>query len=39
MRHFPGMQKGNLDAAPADEHGRIRKETVAAALLRSPPRH
>ncbi len=29
MSYFPGMQKGNLDAAPADAHGRIRKETVA----------
>ena len=29
MSYFPEMQKGNLDAVPADEHGRIRKETVA----------
>ncbi len=29
MRYFPGMQKGNLDSIKADEHGKIRKETVA----------
>jgi len=29
MSYFPGMQKGNLDAAKADEHGKIKKETVA----------
>ena len=29
MSFFPGMQKGNLDAVKADEHGKIRKETVA----------
>ena len=29
MSYFPGMQKGNLDSATADEHGKIRKETVA----------
>jgi len=29
MSFFPGMQKGNLDAVKADEHGKIKKETVA----------
>ena len=29
MSFFPGMQKGNLDSVKADEHGKIRKETVA----------
>lgn len=29
MSYFPGMQKGNLDTAGADAHGRIKKETVA----------
>ena len=29
MSYFPGMQKGNLASATADEHGKIRKETVA----------
>ncbi len=29
MSYFPGMQKGNLDSIKADEHGKIRKETVA----------
>ena len=29
MSYFPSMQKGNLDAAKADEHGKIKKETVA----------
>ena len=28
MSYFPGMQKGNLDAVKADEHGKIKKETV-----------
>ena len=28
MSFFPGMQKGNLDSAKADEHGKIKKETV-----------
>lgn len=28
MSYFPGMQKGNLDAVQADEHGKIKKETV-----------
>src|ERR1700751_2444849 len=28
MSYFPGMQKGNLDSVEADEHGRIKKETV-----------
>src|SRR4051794_27390016 len=28
MGYFPGMQKRNLDSAKADEHGRIKKETV-----------
>jgi hypothetical protein len=29
MSYFPKMQKGNLDAATADHHGLIKKETVA----------
>ena len=29
MSYFPGMQKGNLDSVKADEHGKIKKETVA----------
>ena len=29
MSYFPGMQKGNLDSIKADEHGKIKKETVA----------
>jgi hypothetical protein len=29
MSYFPGMQKGNLDSVKADEHGKIRKETVS----------
>ena len=29
MTYFPGMQKGNLDSMKADEHGKIKKETVA----------
>ena len=28
MSYFPGMQKGNLDSVKADEHGKIKKETV-----------
>ena len=28
MSFFPDMQKGNLDSAKADQHGRIKKETV-----------
>jgi len=28
MSYFPGMQKANLDAVKADEHGKIKKETV-----------
>ena len=28
MSYFPAMQKGNLDAVKADEHGKIKKETV-----------
>jgi hypothetical protein len=27
--YFPGMRKGNLDSVTADEHGKIKKETVA----------
>lgn len=29
MNYFPGMQKGNLNSAKPDVHGKIRKETVA----------
>lgn len=29
MSYYPDMQKGNLDSVKADEHGKIRKETVA----------
>ena len=29
MSYFPGMQKGNLDSAKSDVHGKIKKETVA----------
>jgi hypothetical protein len=29
MSYFPGMQKGNLDSAKSDTHGKIKKETVA----------
>lgn len=29
MSYYPGMQKGNLDSVQADEHGKIKKETVA----------
>ncbi len=29
MSYFPGMQKGNLDAARPEAHGKISKETVA----------
>src|ERR1700730_3197669 len=29
MSYFPGMQKGNLDSVKADEHGKIKKETVS----------
>ena len=29
MSFFPGMQKGSLDAVKPDEHGKIKKETVA----------
>ena len=29
MSYFPDMQKGNLDSAKPDVHGRIKKETVA----------
>ena len=29
MSYFPGMQKGNLDSVEADEHGKIKKQTVA----------
>jgi len=29
MSYFPQMQKGSLDAAEADYHGLIKKETVA----------
>src|SRR5215469_15690792 len=28
MSFFPSMQKGNLDSVKADEHGKIKKETV-----------
>ena len=28
MTYFPEMQKGNLDSVAADEHGKIRKQTV-----------
>jgi hypothetical protein len=28
MSYFPGMQKGNLDSVKADEHGKIKKETI-----------
>src|SRR5215813_12967995 len=28
MSYFPAMQKGNLDAVKADEHGKIKKQTV-----------
>jgi hypothetical protein len=29
MSYFPDMQKGNLDSAKSDAHGKIKKETVA----------
>jgi hypothetical protein len=29
MSYFPAMQKGNLDSIKADEHGRIKKQTVS----------
>jgi len=29
MSYDPNMQKGSLDAAEADHHGKIKKETVA----------
>ncbi len=29
MSYFPTMQKGNLDSVKVDEHGKIKKETVA----------
>ena len=29
MSYFPSTQKGNLGAAKADQHGKIKKETVA----------
>ena len=28
MSYHQGMQKGNLDSVKADEHGKIKKETV-----------
>jgi hypothetical protein len=28
MSYYQGMQKGNLDSVKADEHGKIKKETV-----------
>ena len=28
MSYFPEMQKGNLDSITADEHGKIKKQTV-----------
>jgi hypothetical protein len=29
MSYFRGMQKGNLDSASSDAHGKIKKQTVS----------